>query len=61
VNTASRLCSVAKAGEIIISDATYELVKEHFNTQALEPAQLKGKAAAQKVHRVLSEKSKRRS
>jgi adenylate cyclase len=59
VNTAARLCSYAKAGEIIISQSTYELVKDHFNTQELEPAQVKGKAAALKIHRVLSEKKRR--
>src|SRR4029077_6609036 len=30
VNTASRLCSRAGAGELVVSASTYELVKEHF-------------------------------
>ncbi len=60
VNTASRLCSVAKAGEIIISKSTFDLVKDYFNTQELAPTQVKGKAAALQVYRVLGEKAKRR-
>jgi adenylate cyclase len=61
VNTASRLCSVAKAGEIIISNNTFELVKDYFETQELSPTQVKGKAQALKVHKVLGEKSRRRT
>lgn len=60
VNTASRLCSVAKAGEIIISRSTYDQVKDHFNTEELSPTSVKGKAQALQVYRVLGEKSKRR-
>jgi adenylate cyclase len=59
VNTASRLCSVAKAGEIIISKSTYELVKDHFTTEALAPTQVKGKAQALQIYRVLGEKTPR--
>lgn len=60
VNTASRLCSVANAGEILISRSTYELVKDYFETQELSPAQVKGKAQALQVHKVLGEKQTRR-
>ncbi|HEX7478296.1 MAG TPA: adenylate/guanylate cyclase domain-containing protein [Polyangiales bacterium] len=60
VNTASRLCSVAKAGEIIISKSTYDLVKDHFNTEELAPTQVKGKAQALQIYRVLGEKSRRK-
>jgi adenylate cyclase len=60
VNTASRLCSVAKAGEIIISKSTYELIKDHFETEELAPTQVKGKASALQIYRVLSEKNRRR-
>jgi adenylate cyclase len=60
VNTASRLCSVATAGDILISKSTYELVKDYFETQELAPAQVKGKAQPLQVYKVLGEKSERR-
>jgi adenylate cyclase len=60
VNTASRLCSVAGAGEIIISRNTYDIVKEYFETQELSPTQVKGKAQALQVYKVLGEKRSRR-
>jgi adenylate cyclase len=59
VNTASRLCSVATAGDILISKSTYELVKDYFETQELSPAQVKGKANALQVYKVLGEKQSR--
>jgi hypothetical protein len=34
-------------------------VKDYFNTEELSPTQVKGKAAALQVYRVLGEKSKR--
>lgn len=43
VNTASRLCSVAKAGEIIISESCFNKVKDQFEVTALPPTQVKGK------------------
>jgi adenylate cyclase len=61
VNTASRLCSVAKAGEVIISRNTYDLVKDYFDAQELSPTQVKGKAQALQVYRVLGEKATRRT
>jgi adenylate cyclase len=56
VNTAARLCSYAKAGEIIISDSTYHRVKDHFEVERLPPAQVKGKSKALEIYRVLGEK-----
>jgi len=61
VNTASRLCSVAGAGEIIISRSTFELVKDYFETQELSPTQVKGKAHPLQVYKVLGEKRSRRA
>jgi len=43
VNTASRLCSAAKAGEIIISENTYREVGSLFDMTALAPMKVKGK------------------
>jgi len=60
VNTASRLCSVAKSGEVIISKKTYDLVKDYFDAHELSPTQVKGKAQALQVYKVLGEKNTRR-
>ena len=56
VNTGARLCSVAKAGEVIISEHTYERVKEHFEVAELPPTQVKGKSMALKIYNVLGPK-----
>ena len=52
VNTCSRLCSVAKAGEVIISDETMRRIGTHAEAVALDPVQVKGKAVPLQVHRV---------
>jgi adenylate cyclase len=56
VNTGSRLCSVAKAGEIIISEHTLAKVRDHFDVIELPPTQVKGKAVALKIFNVVGEK-----
>ena len=56
VNTASRLCSTAKANEIIISADTYAHVKDFFDVEELAPTQVKGKAKALHIYKVLGEK-----
>jgi adenylate cyclase len=43
VNTAARLYNVAKGGQIIISESTYEEVKNHFIVRELQPVSVKGK------------------
>jgi adenylate cyclase len=53
VNTASRLCAVARPGQIIISEYTQFVIQEEFRTQELEPIQLKGKSSAIKVFSVM--------
>jgi adenylate cyclase len=44
VNTASRLCSIAKPGEIILSEATYEKVRQDVTVVPLPPVRVKGKS-----------------
>jgi adenylate cyclase len=56
VNTASRLCSTAKANEIIISADTYAHVKDFFDVEELAPTNVKGKAKALHIYKVLGEK-----
>jgi adenylate cyclase len=57
VNTGARLCSLAKAGQIIISEHTYERVKDYFEVDELPPTAVKGKSQALKVFNVLREKA----
>jgi adenylate cyclase len=52
VNTASRLCSKAGPGEIMISEPFYQALRKPPPVEALEPIQLKGKAQAVPVYRV---------
>ncbi len=49
VNIASRLCSVAKAGEVIISEYTMQQLGEQFITEPREPVHVKGKSAALQI------------
>ena len=56
VNTGARLCSIAKAGEIIISENTYERVKDHIEAVELPPTHVKGKARPLKIYNVLRER-----
>lgn len=58
VNTASRLCGIAKAGEILIAESTYQVVKDQVEVDELPPTQVKGKAAALKVYNVLGFKNR---
>lgn len=53
MNVASRLVSLAKPNEIIISDATYERVRSRINAESLPPVQVKGKSGELNVFRVL--------
>ena len=50
VNTASRLCSIAKHGEIILSEATYEKVKDEVAVVPMDPVRVKGKADQLRIY-----------
>jgi adenylate cyclase len=52
VNVASRLCSVAQAGEILVSESTYERVRSMVHATALAPVKVKGKAEPLRVWNV---------
>jgi adenylate cyclase len=52
VNVASRLCSLAQAGEIIVSEDTHRLLDNRFETVELPPARVKGKADEIQVYNV---------
>jgi class 3 adenylate cyclase len=52
VNVASRLCSNAKGGEILISDPLYKTTREKPAVEAMEPLSVKNRAQPVKVWRV---------
>src|SRR4030095_13824927 len=56
VNTASRLCSVAKPGEIILSDNTMRLVAPAVDAEALPAVRLKGKEQELRIYNVIGMK-----
>lgn len=53
VNLTARLESNSKPSQIIISSATYELVKDVIPTKSLGPIKVKGKAEPQEVYEVI--------
>jgi adenylate cyclase len=53
VNMASRLCSAARPGEIIVSEYTHFIVEDEFSTRLREPIDAKGKKHAIKAFKVL--------
>ncbi len=52
VNTASRLCGVAEAGEVVITEACAEVVGHAFDLSAMPPVSVKGKEEPLRVFRV---------
>jgi adenylate cyclase len=57
VNTASRLCSLAKAGEIIVSETTMGRIAERVQAQPMPPTKVKGKDEPLKIYSVVGMKS----
>lgn len=57
MNVASRICNTAKADEILISDSTFNQIKQHnIPVETLSPVQVKGKKDPLQLYRVLWEK-----
>jgi adenylate cyclase len=54
VNTAARLYNVAKGGQIIISESTYNEVKDHFIVNELTPVSVKGKVLPLRNFEIIS-------
>ncbi len=52
VNIAARLYNVAKGGEIVISQATYDEVKDFVEAVEMEPVMVKGKVAPLRIYNV---------
>lgn len=56
VNTAARLCSLAKPGEIIVSETTIATVADKVEMIALPPTKVKGKLQALRIYNVIGRK-----
>jgi len=53
VNVAARLEQVAGAGEVLIGDSTYRLIRDEVDAEPVEPLKLKGKAGATAAWRLV--------
>ncbi len=58
INLASRLSTLAKAGEILTGPETFRLAEGYFSFERLEPTPVKGKVEAIQVYKVLSPKER---
>jgi adenylate cyclase len=56
VNTGSRLCSAAKAGQILVSEDTERRLGGRFELQEQPPMTLKGKSKPLRIYAVIGEK-----
>jgi adenylate cyclase len=56
VNTSSRLSGITEGGQIVITESTYEHVKDHIRVKKLEPIKVKGKEKQLIIYEVLGEK-----
>ncbi|MCR4315488.1 MAG: hypothetical protein NUW37_03960 [Planctomycetes bacterium] len=52
VNFGARLCGAAKPGQILMSEASYEFVKDHIDAELIEGLKFKGKSDGLKVYSV---------
>ena len=57
VNTARRLCSHAGAGQVVVGEATFELVKETVEARKMGTVMLKGKALPVSPYEIIRLKS----
>jgi adenylate cyclase len=55
-NTSARLCGIALAGQIIVSEATLAKLGNRFEVDELPPANLKGKEKPLRIYNVKREK-----
>lgn len=55
-NTSARLCGIAAAGQIIVSESTLGLLGARFDVEELAPAQLKGKEKPLRIFNVKRER-----
>ena len=53
VNTAQRLQSKAEPGQVVISDRSYEKIKQFFNCREIGEVNLKNKSGSMKIYEVI--------
>ncbi len=53
MNLAKRLQESARGGQILLSNSTYDLVKDRVEVNALDPIQVKGRQALEQVYELL--------
>lgn len=56
VNTSARLCGIAEAGQIVVSESTYNRLGNRFEAEELPPAKLKGKERPLRLFNVIRER-----
>jgi adenylate cyclase len=56
VNTSARLCGIAQAGQIVVSETTYARLGGRFEVEELPPAKLKGKERPLRIYNVIRER-----
>jgi adenylate cyclase len=54
MNLASRICGVARGGQVLISQATYQLVRQDVVAYGLAPVHVKGKAQPVQIYEVVA-------
>jgi adenylate cyclase len=57
VNLASRMCGKAEAGQVLITESTFNDVREHFKLTPLPPVMVKGKSQPINIFSVLLEEA----
>ncbi len=53
MNLGARLCGLAKPHQILISESTYQLVKDAFEVNKLQPVLVKGRTQPEQIYEVL--------
>ena len=56
VNMASRLCGVAKHGQVLVNEEMAKAAKDHFELSPLPPMAIKGKSEMQTPYQVVGER-----
>jgi class 3 adenylate cyclase len=54
MNLASRICGVARGGQILISQATYQLIRQDVVVHEMAPVRVKGKAQPVQLYEVVA-------
>ena len=54
MNLASRICGVARGGQILVSQATYQLIRQDVVAHEMAPVQVKGKAQPVQLYEVVA-------